>query len=273
MRKPRIAAALAVMLLPLLCGTQVSAAETNGAKVMILGVSHLVARNDVHNSLFRDDPLSTRRQAQITDIVQRLSRFHPTKVLIEARMADPVFAIRYRRYLIGRFTLPANEIYQFGFRIAARARDKAIYPIDTNGKTLIDENSASGKRITGFLNAHFSSVRDASFDVFLARSNALETGGTYLELLRYLNTDAAIRANASVYSVLDGMGRDSDNAGSAYVSQWYTRNCYIFSNILSVISPGDRVLVLIGQGHEYLLREFVRLNPNLVDVDPLRYLR
>lgn len=94
-----------------------------------------------------------------------------------------------------------------------------------------------------------------------------------LYLLRYLNTDTAIRANASVYSVLDGMGRDADNAGSAYVSQWYTRNCYIFSNILSVIQPGDRVVVIMGQGHEYLLREFVQLNPNLVSVNPLEYLQ
>ena len=45
-----------------------------------------------------------------------------------------------------------------------------------------------------------------------------------------------------------------------------------FSNLPSVVRPGDRVVVLMGQGHAYLLREFVRLNPNLVDVDPLQYL-
>ena len=65
----------------------------------------------------------------------------------------------------------------------------------------------------------------------------------------------------------------ADNAGAAYVAQWYTRNCYIFSNVLSVIRPGDRVVLMMGQGHEYLLREFVRFNPNLQDVDPLDYLR
>jgi len=86
------------------------------------------------------------------------------------------------------------------------------------------------------------------------------------------NTDAAITANASWNSVMDGMGRSSDYAGSAYVSQWYARNCYIFSNILSVTHSGDRVVVIMGQGHEYLLREFVRLNPALVAIDPLTYL-
>jgi hypothetical protein len=42
---------------------------------------------------------------------------------------------------------------------------------------------------------------------------------------------------------------------------------------VSVLRPGDRAVVIIGQGHEYLLRELLRLNPNLEYVDPLRYLQ
>ncbi len=240
---------------------------------MVVGVAHLQSKRDIHNSVFQDSPLSPKRQAQIADVVDHLSRFRPTKVLIEAAMDNPVFAQRYQQYLAGRYTLGENEIYQFGFRLAARAGDSAIYPIDTDGPQLIDDNSPSGKRINAYLSANFTKVDDPVFDAFLARSNDLERSGTYLDLLRYLNSDEAIRANASWYSIFTGFGRDADNAGSAYVSQWYARNCYIFSNILSVIRPGDRVAVLMGQGHEYLLREFVRLNPHLVDVDPLTYLK
>jgi Family of unknown function (DUF5694) len=243
------------------------------AQVMILGVAHLVARRDVHNSTFEDSPLSPKRQTQIADIIDHLARFHPTKVLIEAPVGDTGYINRYRRFRAGTFTLPADESYQIGFRLAARAGDTAIYPIDTFGPTLIDDSSAAGKQITAFLTAHFSSITTSTFAAYLAHSDTLERTGTYLDLLRYLNTDAAIHANASLYSVLDGMGREADSAGSAYVSQWYTRNCYIFSNVLSVISPSDRVVVVIGQGHEYLLRELARLNPNLVDVDPLSYLK
>lgn len=253
----------------LLATTQlVPAAASPKAQVMVLGVSHLVARNDVHNSAFPDDPLSLRRQEQIVDVVRHLVRFHPTKVLIEANMHDPKFAARYAQYVTGHYILSANETNQFGFRLAKVAGDKAIYPIDTFGPTLLNDNS----RIDAYLKANFSNVKSPAFDAMLARSNTLEQNSTYLNLLRYLNSDQAIRANASVYSVLDGMGRDADNAGASYVSQWYTRNCYIFSNILSVVRPGDRVVVIMGQGHEYLLREFVRLNPKLFDVNPLTYL-
>lgn len=239
---------------------------------MVLGVAHLEAKHDVHNSVFQDSPLSPKRQAEIAIIVARLARFHPTKVLIEAPMGDPVFAQRYRKYLAGQFALPANEIYQFGFRLAARAGDSTIYPIDTFGPTMIDSNTASGKRNMAFLQAHFNEVADPVFDAYLAREDEIERNGTYLDVLRYLNTQAAIRANASWNSVMAGMGHDADNAGAAYVAQWYARNCYIFSNIVSVVRPSDRVVVMMGQGHAYLLSEFVRLNPNMTYVDPLSYL-
>lgn len=277
MRKQQVLLGVAALLISL--GTSVRAAQLHkktqhpSAQVMILGVSHLEARRDVHNSVFEDSPLSSKRQAQIAEIIRRLSRFHPTKVLVEAPMDDPKVKERYRQYLAGQFALPADEVYQFGFKLAAHAGNSAIYPIDTFGPGLINDDTASGKRVVAFLKTDLASVSTPSLKAYLSRQNALERTGTYLDLLRYLNTDAAIRANASFYSVFDGMGRDADNAGSLYVSDWYTRNCYIFSNILSVIRPGDRVVVIMGQGHKYLLREFVQLSPNLVSVDALKYLQ
>ncbi len=256
-----------------LIGAQIAEAQAPKTDVMIVGVSHLVARRDIHNSVYTDSPLSAKRQAQIDEIVARLARFHPTKVLIEAPFGDRKYPDQYREYLAGRFTLGANEVYQYGFKLAARSGNRTIYPVDTWGPSIYEDNSPSGKRIDAYLTKHFNSVRDAESDASIARDHYLQLHGTYLDELRYLNTDSAIRANASWYAIFAGTGREADNAGASYVAQWYTRNCYIFSNILSVIRPGDRVVVLMGQGHEYLLREFVRLNPNLTYVNPLRYLR
>jgi hypothetical protein len=253
---------------PSVTETQATAPKPARAQVMILGVAHFLSRRDVHNSKFTDSPLSSKRQSQIADIVRRLDQFHPTKVLIEVTMGNRVFTERYSRYLKGAYALPAGEPYQFGFKLAKLAGNRTIYPIDTSGPALLNDDS----RIDAFLRLHFNSVNYPLFDAYLARGNALEKYGTYLDVLRYLNTDGAIRANASWYSVFDGMGRAADNAGASYVSQWYARNCYIFSNILSVLSPADRAVVIIGQGHEYLLREFIRLNPNLSDVNSLQYL-
>jgi hypothetical protein len=261
-------------LLAFLVATAPCAAHaTPTTSVMIVGVAHLKAKHDVHNSVFTDSPLSPKRQAQIAAIVERLARFHPTKVLIESTMGDPVWNRRYQQYLAGTFKLGDNEVYQFGYKLASRSGNPAIYPVDTWGPQLIDDKSASGKRIDAYLEANFAKLQDATFDAYVKRSDSIERTGTYLKLLQYLNTDAAIRANASSYAVLAGMGYSSDQAGAAYVAQWYTRNAYIYANIRQVIKPGDRVVVLFGQGHEYLLREFIRLAPDLTYVDPLDYLK
>ena len=252
-----------------------AAQQTPKAQVMIVGVAHLVARNDVYNSAFTDDPLGAKRQAEIADVVAHLARFKPTKVLIEADATNPVYDQRYKAYRSGKYVLPANEIYQFGFRLAAAAGNSAIYPIDADGPTIIDDKTASGKRMADYLQTNFKTILDGdpSFSTFVARSSEIERTGTYLELLRYMNTDEAIRANAGSYSIITGAGRDYNRAGAAYAAEWYGRNAYIFSNVLSVITPGDRVAVLMGQGHEYLLRDFVQLNPNLESIDPLTYLK
>ncbi len=248
-------------------------ASTPKTQLMILGVAHLEARRDIHNGVFTDSPLSPARQAQVEAVIERLARFRPTKVLIEATYGDPIWNRRYREYLAGKFTLGADERYQFGFKLAARAGDPSIYPIDTWGPAIVNDNTPAGKRVDSYLMAHFKSVKDPAFDASVVRENALERHGTYLDLLRLMNTDAAVRANASWYPVFTGMGRGADDAGASYTAQWYTRNVYIFSNILSVIRPGDRVVLIMGQGHKYLLSELAKLDPNIEYVDVLNYLR
>lgn len=265
--------AVALSLLPLVAAP-VAAAQAPKAEVLIVGVEHLARHRDIYNNVYTNSPLSAERQAQITDIVTRLARFHPTKVLIEKSFRDQKkYADQYRRYLSGRFTLGADEVYQYGFRLAARSGNATIYSIDTWGPAVHDDSSPAGKRIDAYLETHLTGVEDPEFHALVAHDYYLEQHGTYLDELRYLNTDGAIQANASWYSILDGMGRNADNAGTSYVAQWYTRNCYIFSNVLRVIRPGDRVVLFMGQGHKYLLREFVRLNPGLVYIDPLEYLK
>jgi hypothetical protein len=253
------------------CSGQAPSADR--PQIMIVGVAHLVARHDVHNSTFADSPLSSARQVQVRDVVAHLARFQPTKVLVEAPYGDPVWNQRYQQYRAGTFSLQANEVYQFGFRLAAACANSAIYPVDTFGPSLIDDNSPDSKRIDAYLTANLPKIQSAPFDALLARQDALERTGTYLDLLRYLNSDDAVNANASSYAVLAGEGQSAAHAGAAYTAQWYTRNAYIYSNIMSVATPGDRVAVIIGQGHKYLLDQFVKLNPNVTYVDALDYLR
>ena len=58
------------------------------------------------------------------------------------------------------------------------------------------------------------------------------------------------------------------------VTHWYKRNLRIFTNLNRVVKPGggDRVLLLIGSGHLYILNDFVKSAPYACWVDPLEVL-
>ena len=92
------------------------------AQVMLFGTFHFkdAGLDLVKNEDF--DVLSEESQEYLQGLAGRLQSFKPTRVLLEySPENDEKINERYRQYLAGEFELPANEIYQLGFRIAKLA--------------------------------------------------------------------------------------------------------------------------------------------------------
>jgi hypothetical protein len=104
---------------------------------MILGCYHMGNPGaDVFN-LDADDVLSEKRQAEMEELVNAISRFHPTKIAIEVEYntkADTMYNANYRQYLTGRYSLTRNEAEQIGFRLAKMSGHTQIYCIDESGR-------------------------------------------------------------------------------------------------------------------------------------------
>lgn len=250
-------------------------AQTNPghhAQIMIVGISHLVARQDLHN-FDLGDPMSAKMQAQIADAMQRLLKFAPTKVMIEAEYGNQSIRQQYQDYLRGDFKLGPNENYQYGFRLAALAGNKAIYPIDAQGFPFEFE------KVQAFAKAHgqqgtIDEANGETFDKFQAGMNKAMATGQLLAVLRFLNSPEAFRENEGWYLVVDKIGSGDEYPGADLVSSWWARNLHIFSNVLrSVDSPQDRIVLFIGQGHAAILRNFVMNSPELELVDPEPFLK
>lgn len=242
-------------------------------QVMIVGVAHFVSHRDVHNSKLADI-MSPAHQEEIKTVVDNLLKFAPTKVMIEQPIGSETIGQQYQKYLAGDFTLGPNEVYQLGFRLAALAGDKAIYPIDTNTDFPFDLDAVkfSAKQYgqTGLLDEAETEVTAT----IVQHEGDLEEHGTILELLRYLNLTDTIDKNASWYMYIDRVGSGKDYAGADLVSYWYARNLHIFANMMrSIDSRTDRVVVFIGSGHVQQLSNYVRLSPDLELVDPEPYLK
>jgi len=53
---------------------------------------------------------------------------------------------------------------------------------------------------------------------------------------------------------------------------WYKRNFLICANIIQLSKPGDRIVVLFGAGHAFLLRQCIGQTRGFKLVEPNDYL-
>jgi hypothetical protein len=102
-----------------------------------------------------------------------------------------------------------------------------------------------------------------------ARTVALEsqTVGTWL---LQLNRPDTLIASHRGYFDWARIGDHERQPGANWVGAWYARNLRIFNNLVDLTDrPQDRILVIYGQGHAYLLRQFATESRafRLVDVD------
>jgi hypothetical protein len=108
------------------------------AQVLLLGTFHFRDANvDAYEPKHAVNIMSAIRQREVEDLVDRLARFAPTKVAVEARAErQPQLDSLYREYRAGKWELAENEIYQIGFRLAKRMGHARVYAVDAPPRPL-----------------------------------------------------------------------------------------------------------------------------------------
>ena len=255
----------------LFAGTVVSAATTdsNRTVVVVVGAYHFVSKANLVNMQV-DDPLSPARQSQIEVLVNRLSAFRPTKVVLEQTSGTRDLEQHYQDYLHDHWALEASENYQIGFRLAKQMKLPRVYLVQVDAD--LDFNA-----VDAYAKAHDQThLVDANrhlIERLIRRAAEIQSKGTVLDVYRYFNSEAAIRLNDSAYTYLCRIGDDGNFVGADLVSAWHQRNLRMFAKLSRLSGPGERILVLYGQGHAYLLRDFIRQAPDMKLVDAESLLR
>lgn len=239
-------------------------------QIMVVGAYHFVSKQNVH-TIPVDDPLSLKRQAEIEDLVEHLLRFHPTKIVLEQTSGTSRIEGHYKKYLAGAWQLEASENYQIGFRLAKRLGHRRIYLI--NAHTPFEY-----ERVVKFASSHgegsILAEKERLDEEATARATQISQEGSVLQMYRFLNSEESIRQNNASYMFLARIGDDRDFVGADLVASWHLRNLQHFAKLTRVIDSGDdRILVLYGQGHAFLFREFIRESPDLRLVDAEEFLK
>lgn len=241
--------------------------ETEAApvEVMVLGSYHFTGGGqDLHNAAV-DDHLSPQRQAEIAEVIDVLTGFAPTKIMVELTPEhEAAFNAAYQAYLAGDRALTVNERQQLGMRLAARLGHERLYAIDHasdmnfEGMMGAAQNAGQARLLGEFANFN------AAVPVMMEDMES----GTVMERLRASNTQFAHDAHG-LYLTLAQMGTIEDPIGAEEMTAWWGRNLMIFANAARHAEPGDRLLLIYGAGHKHLLEQFFEDAPGFRIVDPL----
>ncbi len=239
------------------------------AQVMVLGVYHFRAGGSDYIENRVDDHLSPQRQTEIAQVLDRLERFRPTKIVVEL---DPEYEAqfneRYRRWLVGDGALGVNERDQLGMALARRLGHDRLYAADASSDMHFDEWVSSA---TAAGQTHL--VEQFHADMATLEANQAATRDlSVLDRLIAVNSPEALERH-NFYMTSAQMGTGANAIGARDMAAWWGRNMFIFAQISQIIEPGDRVLVIYGGGHKFLLDQYFRQAREFELVDPLRYLR
>lgn len=256
------------------------AADAPKPRVLLLGTFHFQdAGLDEYEPQWEVDVLSDERQAEIEELLGLLEAWRPTKVAVEVKPEGQVqIDSLYRAYRAGEFELPANEIFQLGFRLAARLGHERVHAVDARGRSYSPEMTREEYQ------ARAQSIMSRSDPAAVAAeqewneryerlyrfNDSLKTTHSLREHLLYLNRPEHLLRRHGHYLIGSfKLGHGDDYLGPDGQTSWYNRNLRIFHHVQRITEDEDeRILVIIGAGHVPILRHAVRTSPQyeLVEV-------
>lgn len=248
---------------------------TKGPTLMILGTFHMANPGKDVINFEADDVLTPKRQREIEQLVKRLNKVKPTKIAVEVELEkDAELEERYQNYLNGDYQLGRNEVDQIGFRLARAMGHHKVYPVDWNKSPPVDfatidfESFAKANNQKALLEEAYSKGRG-----LVAKEEEIQERGSLIDLYQYDNQPKNLREGHRIYFTLVRIGNNDQYPGADWVQYWYGRNLKIFVNLTRITeSDDDRILLIIGSGHVWVLQQFVEDSGYYILESPLKYL-
>ena len=287
----------AVLLMPCaaLCGDQTGASTgdikqmTQKPTIMILSSGHLANPGMDGFNYKMDDVLAPKRQAEIAELVQLIKAFKPTKIALEV---DPRFDTKiqanYQAYLKGTYELKRGEGDQIGFRLAEQLNHPKMYCVDyfwseQHSRRPESEIDWDLKDYPTFAKTHNQEHFLTSSPMTEGKVTHDEDGTVWIEPEKYesmtdmyirLNQPERRRADHQRYMRIAQIGLGTQYPGAHWVvHNWYARNFKIFVNLTRITeSADDRILLIIGAGHVFLVQQFLEDSGDYIIESPLDYL-
>ena len=229
---------------------------TNKPTIAILGTFHFAGSTSDAASMKVDDMKSEKRQQEILNLVELLAEYQPTKIILEHPYSSKKLDSLYNLYTQGKHSLYIGESQQVGFRLAKKLNHSNVYAADVKMNLPFEQ-------LTSFLEKEgkmeqMQHMMGSLMSYMEVMQNKYDNG-TISDFLAYMNTDEMDALNKNLYlEYINKMGSAKSPVGSEVVSIWWHRNFKIMRNIDEIAQPNDRILVIFGQGHTAIFKDFYK---------------
>lgn len=236
---------------------------------MVLGTFHFQGSADIIQS-DSGDLMSTQKQQEIDDIINKLSKFEPTKVAVEAEKKKNEYLNKnYHDYINGSFDLSVNEVHQLGFKLGKVLNLETIYGIDW----LENIGQKSINEVLDWADQNQVDLYNTIINDYLPKLNINFSDFTILESLKKLNEKERTKIDHQAYMQISKIGDEDDYVGIDWVRWWYQRNLIIYKNVLDLIeNNNEKILLIIGAGYKHLITQFLSESGEVMVEDLNNYL-
>ena len=281
--------------------TQIFSENSEGISIMVFGVYHFNnPGKDTYNTEIDDYGLD-KRQKEIKEVVDLLEEYKPTKILVEQSPKEQSkIDSLYDLYLKDQISLDEiyggiNEVYQIGFRLGKQLDGVDVIAIDHTGNWLAPyvDFIADTLLFEDYLNYNRSYAQNKKVENDMFSENSIKENLIYLNETKqiqdnhnyYNNVAIKVKDTANVMFTyqeknerINGLpyqmrSFDFNNIGVEMVAEWYKRNLFIYRNILVNSKENDRILVLIGRGHVFYLKQLLENNSKFKMIKPNEFLK
>ena len=261
---------------------------TQKPTIMILGSGHLSNPGMDAFNYKMDDVLAPKRQQEIEQLVTQLKAFQPTKIALEAdERFDAEINANYQAYLKGTYELKRGEGNQIGFRLAKQMEHPKVYGVDywpDNHPFFPDGFDWDLIDYQKFAETHNQEHLLPPPPTTDGKVIEDESGVTWIEsekyepiidmYIRHNEPEGRSMSHQQYIRWIARIGSGDQYPGANWVAHsWYDRNLKIYVNLTRITESADeRILLIIGAGHVYLVQQFLEESGDYIIESPLKYL-
>lgn len=275
-------------LLTIVCYSIFAQTNPKKIKIILLGTFHFNQSLDSISKL-HSDLFSNKRQKEVADIVEKLTKQKPDKIFLEFTPKNqPFYDSIYNEYLNGKepqkLKIKANEIFQLGMKTAKQLGHKKVFGMNYQPEELQDSTYKPINKVDKAIKDLYLAIGsfedstrtnkefyDLPYPYKLPKQDSLLQKTSLSDFILFLNSEKKLmRDEYTNWNWLYSVGKGNDMSTTDYVGTfWFGANVRNYNNVLRNIDyKNDKCyLIVYGASHIPFLKYLFEMNPYFEVID------